>query len=175
MHQKFVVIVAMIVLVAGFAAAQSADQDPAVREAREKTAVIFDLGRVFGFIRTMENEEDDLALSSDQIRRLYVIMTAVRQSERIEPDQADEWLVAIEDEILTPAQLAFVDKLYLARSRSSGTGEGTGTGSANSASGTASGSIATYVAGGKFNPIVDTSKSMGEDFAAYYEELGGRR
>lgn len=167
---------ALVAVATGLAVAQTTP-DPAMQDAREKTAVVFDLGRVFGFIRTMEEEDASLRLDPDQIRELYVIMTSIRQTERMEPDQADDWLMQIEDEILTVKQLMYVDQLYLARSRTaqSGSGTGTGNGAGGSATGESTGSIATYVAGGKFNPILDSSKSMGQDFAAYYEELGGRR
>ncbi len=174
--QTLVIALALVVVATGFATAQSAS-DPAVQKAREETAVVFDLGRMFGFIQTMEEEDASLRLSPDQIRELYVIMTSIRQIERMEPDRADEWLAQIEDDILTVKQLMYVDQLYLGRSRTaqSGSGTGTGNGAGASAAGESSGSIATYVAGGKFNPILDTSKSMGQDFAAFYEELGSRR
>lgn len=168
-------VVVMIALAAGLAAAQTTEPDPEVQEAKEETAVVFDLGRMFGYIRTMEQEDPDLELSAEQIRELLTIMTAVKQSDRIEPDRADEWLVTIEDEILTLPQLMHVDQLYLARANSSGTGDGAGSGSGNAGAGTSSGSIATYIAGGAFNPIVDSSKSMGEDFLAFYDELTARR
>jgi len=170
---RMVLALAMAVAAAGAAVAQTTP-DPAVQEAREETAVVFDLGRVFGFIRTMEEENASLRLSAEQVRELYVIMTEIRRTERMDPDQADEWLASIEDEILTPAQLVAVDKLYLARETTRGSGTGAGSG-AGGGTGDATGSIATYIAGGKFNPILDTSKSMGADFAAFYDELGERR
>lgn len=171
----FTLVLVGLAATAGVAQTGSADQDPAVRKAREETAVVFDLGRILGFIRTMESEKPTLRLEAAQVRDLYAIMTAIRQSERIEPRRADEWLVTIEEEILTAAQLAYIDKLYLDRASTAQSGAGTGSGSAGAAGGEASGSIATYIAGGAFNPIMDTTKSMGQDFARYYDELAARR
>ena len=175
MKRIWILAFTMIALAAGFAAAQTTEPDPEVQQAKEETAVVFDLGRVFGFIQTMEQEDPSLELSGDQIRELYTIMTAVKQSDRINPNRADEWLVTIEDQILTVDQLMYVDQLYLARANSSGSGDGTGAGNGAGGTGTASGLIATYIAGGAFNPIIDASKSMGEDFLAYYDELTARR
>lgn len=174
--RTLVIAVTLVVVATGFIVAQSTS-DPAVQKAREETAVVFDLGRMFGFIQTMEEEEAPLRLDADQIRELAVIMTAIRRTERVEPDQADAWLVQIEDHILTVQQLAYVDQLYLARSRTaqSGSGTGAGNGAGASGDGESSGSIATYVAGGKFNPMLDTTRSLGEDFEAYYQELDRRR
>lgn len=169
-----VISLALGLVIAATAAAQSTDQDPAVQAAKEETAVVFDLGRMFGYISTMDEEEPSLRLIGDQVRELYVIMTSIRALDRIEPDQADEWLVTIEDDILTPAQLIYVDRLYIERASETRTADGTGSGN-GSGGGSASGSIATYIAGGRFNPIVDTSKTMGQDFEAFYRELAGRR
>lgn len=166
-------------LVVGVASAQPTEQNPEIQKAKEEMAVVFDLGRMFGYIRTMEEEEDDLRLTADQVRKLYVIMTAIKQTERMDPDVADDWLIAIEDDILNVKQLVYVDQLYLARASTAGSGDGSGGGngsrSGSGETGSATGSIATYVAGGKFNPIVDSTNKMGEEFLAYYEELGSRR
>jgi len=92
--RTLVIAVTLVVVATGFIVAQSTS-DPAVQKAREETAVVFDLGRMFGFIQTMEEEEAPLRLDADQIRELAVIMTAIRRTERVEPDQADAWLKSV--------------------------------------------------------------------------------
>ncbi len=54
--------------------AQTSPDDPAIQEAKEETAVVFDLGRMFGYLNTLEKEAPDLALSRDQLEEIYQIM-----------------------------------------------------------------------------------------------------
>jgi hypothetical protein len=166
MKKRYLAIVAALAILVNFSVmAQTSPDDPAVVKAKEETAVVFDLGRVFGFIHTMEKEEPTLALSKDQINALYRIMGQLNALERVEADQAEEMLVQIEDEILTPDQLLYVDQLAIARvetRESSTTTQTTGSGG---------GQILSYIAGGAFNPMRDTTKTIGKDFAAFFDYL----
>ena len=142
--------------------AQTNAEDPAVQKAKQETAVVFDLGRVFGYLATMEKEAPKLALSRDQLTKLVDVMTSIKSTKRLVPKEAERLLVKIEDTILTAAQLAYVDQLAIdkAATRETGTGANAGTGS---------GPLTTYIAGGDFNPMLDTTKTMGKDFAAFYD------
>jgi hypothetical protein len=165
MKKLFITVVVLAVFGVLSVMAQTSPDDPAIQEAKEKTAVVFDLGRVFGFIHTMEKEEPKLSLSNDQMQQLYSIMDRVLNIERIEPDEAEEMLVKIEDEILTPDQLMHVDQLAIARAaeRESAAEE--------RVPGSGGGQITSYIAGGAFNPMKDASKTIGKDFTAFFDYL----
>lgn len=145
---------------AGFA--QTPSEDPAVQKAKEETAVVYDLGRVFGYLAAMEKDAPKLVLTRDQLVKLVEIMNTIKATKRFVPREAEKLLVRIEDTILTAAQLAYVDKLAIekAATRGTGTGEGAGSGS---------GPLMTYIAGGDFNPMLDTTKTLGKDFAAFHD------
>jgi len=145
---------------AGFA--QTAAEDPAIQKAKEETAVVFDLGRVFGYLNTMEKEAPKLALTRGQLVKLVDIMKSIKATKRLVPKEAEKLLVQIEDVVLTAAQLAYVDQLAIAKAatRGTATGEGAGSGAAQ---------LTTYAAGGDFNPILDATKTMGKDFVAFFD------
>ena len=145
---------------AGFA--QTPSEDPAVQKAKEETAVVYDLGRVFGYLAAMEKDAPKLVLTRDQLVKLVEIMNTIKATKRFVPREAEKLLVRIEDTILTAAQLAYVDKLAIekAATRGTGTGEGAGSGS---------GPLTTYIAGGDFNPMLDATKTLGKDFAAFHD------
>ena len=151
--------------------AQSTDPDPAVQEAKEETAVVFDLGRFFGYVWRLEQESDDLGLTRDQQAEFYTVMQEIVSRSRIEPDWAEEVYERLELDVLTVAQLMQVDMFVLERDASRSSGTGTGAGSGNPGSGTGSGPILTYLEGGAFNPIVDDTKSQGQDFLAFQAYL----
>lgn len=148
--------------------AQGAGSDPATQKAREETAVVFDLGRVFGYLNAIEKDAKVAALSRDQLTRLYDVMVEIRSTKRLEPSRAKALLATIEDKILTSAQLIAVDKLAASKEteKSSNQAAGAGTGAGSSGG---SGSLASYVAGGDFNPVLDATKTMGQDFNAFFE------
>ncbi len=144
--------------------------DPAIQKAREDTAVVFDLGRTFGYLMAIEKDSKVPALSATQLKSLYDIMVAIKAAKRVEPEQAEAWLGSIEDKILTPAQLMAVDKLAAAAAATRTGTPGAGTGTGPGASGTSgASSLQSYVAGGEFNPIVDAAKTMGADFKAFFD------
>ena len=165
MKQLFITVAALTALMALSVTAQTSPDDPAIAQAKEDTVVVFDLGRIFGFIHTIEKEEPKLALSKDQLQQLYSIMESINNIERVEPDEAEDMLVKIEDEILTPDQLMHIDQLAIARAadRESAT--------TDRVAGSGGGQITSYVAGGAFNPMKDASKTIGKDFAAFYDYL----
>ena len=156
---------AILLLVLPFAAvAQTSPDDPAIMEAKKETAVVFDLGRFFGYLNTMEKETPELALSKSQLQQIYEIMTELNKLDRVEPDYAEKLLVGLEDDLLTPDQLMQVDQLAIAKAEARTTNASAGAGT-----GAGGGQISSYVAGGPFNPIKDPAKSIGQDFAAFLE------
>ena len=100
-------------------------------------------------------------------------MQEIRNLERIEPKWSEDTLDYLERDVLTVDQLMYVDEIALARieNRESQSGTGTGAGAASGA-----GPIQAYITGGAFNPIIDETKSIGEDFFELLnyisEELG---
>lgn len=58
---KRIIVVALLVSISAAAVlAQSSPDDPAIIKAKEETAVVFDLGRMFGYLNTMESEAKNL-------------------------------------------------------------------------------------------------------------------
>jgi len=167
--KRFIVIVSMAVLAFGTAFAQTTP-DPALQEAKAKLEVVYDLGRVFGYIHTMDTEQKKLALTAAQAKSLVGIADKILASRRMEPKTAEAWLTEIEDSILTPEQLMFVDGLALARESSGTAGTGTGPGATGGTS-----PVQSYLAGGEFNPMLDTNKTIGKDFKAAYDFLRAKR
>lgn len=155
--KKIIVVLLMLNMV--FALMAQSD-DPAIQVAKEETAVIFDLGRFFGFLHTMEDEAPELALTQIQMTELYKTLNRFLQMERIDVDDADETLLFLEEEILTLDQLIFVDGLAIERLETRVSSSGTGTGSGG-------GQLAGYVAGGPFNPLIDETKIIGQDVSAF--------
>lgn len=155
------------VFAAGAAFAQTTP-DPAVQEMKEKLEVVYDLGRMFGYIQTMDKEQKKLALSAAQAKALVVIADKILKTVRFEPKEAETLLVEIEDKILKPDQLMFADGLAIARAseRTAGTGAG-------STGGTSP--VQTYMNGGPFNPMKDATKKIGQDFKAAYDYLKAKK
>ncbi len=172
--KKLLTAAAIVLSLAGAvetAFAQMLPDDPAVRKAKEETVVVFDLGRVLGFLYDMDREEQKLSLSTGQAKDLYALMSRIKGMERIEPDEADDMLVRIEDEILTPDQLMYVDQRIIAREQ---TRESSTDRKAEKAGGGGGGGgqvLSSYVAGGAFNPMTDAARTIGKDFAAFYQYL----
>ncbi len=165
--RKFIVGTLFFALSTGFLAAQTTP-DPAVQEAKAKLEVVYDLGRVFGFIQTMDKEQKKLALTLPQAKALVAIADKVLATKRMEPKTADAWLTEIEDKILKADQLMFVDELAIERASSSTSGTGAG-----STGGTSP--VQSYISGGPFNPMLDTTKTLGKDFKAAYEYLKAKK
>lgn len=163
MKKSIVFSLLMVLLLPVVVAAQTSPDDPAVQAAKEETVVVFDLGRFFGFLMTMEKETPKLALSQDQLQEVYRLMSELKAVQRVEPDQAEEMLIYLEDEVLSPDQLMEVDQLAIARMESRETQE------TAQSTGTGGGQITSYIAGGPFNPMTDATKTIGKDFAAFFE------
>ena len=165
--KKAIISLILSFIVGSVAFAQTTD-DPAIQAAKEETVVIYDLGRLFGFLMTMENETPDIKLSSDQLEEIHAIMTKILNTDRMESDASEELLVHLEDDVLTPDQLMQVDLLAIAKEAArtdSSVPKGDSSGG---------GQIQTYVAGGAFNPMQDATKTMGEDFKAFYDYVAGK-
>ena len=159
--KKFIIVLMMFAL--PFVLMAQSD-DPEIMKAKEETAVVFDLGRFFGYLSTMEEEAPELALSKDQMKELYDTLNRFLNIDRIEVDDADETLLYLEEELLTLDQLIYVDELAIERMENRVSGSGSGGGSGG-------GQLANYVAGGAFNPLKDPSKTIGEDVAAFFDYL----
>lgn len=168
MRKQFLLVVTMVILAVMSISAQETEPDPAIQQAKEETAVIYDLGRFFGYVHTMIEENPDLALTPKQLEEFHTVMTRIKGMSRVEADWADETLDYLELDLLTVKQLIAVDKLAIAResTRQTGTGESKGAGATTE---NPAGSVQTYVAGGAFNPMLDTSKSLGEGFDDFYK------
>ena len=168
---KKIMLILLMTMIPLMAMAQS--NNPEMAKVKEEIAVIYDLGRFFGYLNTMEEEAPELALSKDQMKELYNILNKFLKLDRIEIDDADETLLYMEEELLTLDQLIFIDELAIAKMENRGSGSGSGGGGGGSSPGTSSGGgqLTGYVAGGDFNPLKDPSKAMGEDVADFFEYL----
>ncbi|MEI8093105.1 MAG: hypothetical protein WCG80_02740 [Spirochaetales bacterium] len=144
-------------------------QDPALAVAKEKLEVVYDLGRVFGYLHTMDKEQKKLALTATQVKSLMLIAEKIRTTPRLEPKPAEALLTEIELKILTGAQLTFVDDLAIAR-LSERTTAGTGAGNTGGVS-----PIQTYLNGGAFNPMLDVTKTLGKDYKAAVDYLKAKK
>ncbi len=161
MKKSIILLVVLVFIIPVLAMAQTSPDDPEIQKAKEETAVVFDLGRLFGYLQTMEKEAKDLALNENQLAEIYSIMKEIKSMERVEPEVADKLLTHLEDDVLTPDQLMYTDQLAIAREaeRQTRTPGSRGGG----------GQITSYIAGGPFNPMADPSKTMGKDFAAFFD------
>jgi len=163
--KKLVTILLLVAMAAGTLFAQMTP-DPALQETKAKLEVVYDLGRVFGYIHTMDKEQKKLALTVTQAKALVVIADKILSTKRMEPKPAEALLVEIEDKILTPAQLIFVDGLAIERAATSTSVAGTGAGATGGVS-----PVQSYISGGAFNPMLDATKTLGKDFKAAYDYL----
>ncbi len=181
-------LVAALLLFAAAAAAPAQQQSASaqMQALRAELEVVSDLGRLLGFILRMQNEQDSLALSGDQLRSLWQLSEEIHRSERLTPARAEQMMLRIEDEILDPRQLMYTDQQFLNREETRVPGSGpSARGTAGSAGspgagssggdGSSSGTIATYAAGGPYNPLLDTSRQLGQDFEALRELLQSQR
>jgi len=171
---KGILAAVILLLAAGFVVAQT-EPDPAIQEAKEETAVVYDLGRFFGYVHGMITEESAFALKADQKQEIIEVMEKIMATNRIEAKWAEETLEYLELEVLSAAQLMEVDRRAIEwqnnRETSGETEGGTGVPGSGAGAGTGTGPLSSYVAGGPFNPIVDDSKSIGQGFTALYEYL----
>ncbi|MDZ7792410.1 MAG: hypothetical protein U5P10_01590 [Spirochaetia bacterium] len=162
-------LVLLLMLTGLMAAAAQSQPDPAIQEAKEEVAVVYDLGRFFGYVHSMTIEESSLVLDAEQKAEFKKLMEKIKGMNRIEPDWAEETLEQLELEVLSAGQLMAVDQRAIEwqnnrETSTSPAGSGAGSGSG-------SGPMSSYVAGGDFNPIVDESKTIGQGFAALFEYL----
>ena len=172
--------------------------DPAVQRARADMEVAQDLGRLLGFIYQMVQDESRLALNSNQTRQLHTLITQALNTTRLDRPTAEDFILRIEDDILSPAQLLYTDRLFAARENTrmpaqasvsgaagTGTPQGNATGrNAGATSGTPGsseagatteqGTVTTFMNGGPYNPLTDTSRQQGQDIAALLRYLAER-
>ncbi len=167
MKRLSVIVGCTLIAVAGLFAQTT--QDPAITAAKEKLEVVYDLGRVYGYIHTMDKEQKKLALSAVQVKSLLGYADKIKGMQRIEPKVAEAMLVEIEDQVLTADQLIFVDGLAIAR-LSERTTAGSGAGAAGGVS-----PVQSYLDGGPFNPMLDATKTLGKDFKAAYDYLKAKK
>ena len=166
---KKTMLILLMTMIPLMAMAQSTD--PAIMKAKEETAVIFDLGRFFGYLNTLEQEAPELALSREQMKELYETLNKYLNIDRIEVEDADKTLLYMEEELLKLDQLIYVDELAIAKMENRVSGSGAGGGGGSTGSGSGGGQLAGYVAGGVFNPLKDPSKTIGKDVSAFFNYL----
>jgi hypothetical protein len=162
-------IIAAAAIAAGTAFGQTT-QDPAVQEMKAKLEVVYDLGRMFGYVQTMDKEQKKLALSAAQAKALVGMAEKVLKIVRFEPKEAEAMLIEIEDKILKPDQLMFVDGLAIARASERTATSGSGAGSTGGTS-----PVQAYMNGGAFNPMKDATKKIGQDFKAAVDYLKAKK
>ncbi|WP_076489680.1 hypothetical protein [Alkalispirochaeta americana] len=191
-------ILCLVLLVSPALAAQRRVDDAALRTAREETEIILDLGRLLGFVHRMTQESPELDFESDQAREMLEILEEIRGTPRMTPTRARTMIQRIEDTILTAAQLAYTDRLWInaqrndqrntqnSRAESASSGQesasasraGPGSSSRQGTStedGAPAGSLASYAAGGPYNPMTETGRRHAEDFEALYAYLQTKR
>lgn len=167
---KKMVSIGLLGLVFTFGVTAQTTQDPAITAAKAKLEVVYDLGRIFGYIHTMDRDQKKLALTSEQTKALLVYADTILKDQRIEPDEAEKLLGEIEDTLLSPAQLMYVDELAIAWMQEKTGTTGTGAGSTGGTS-----PVQSYLNGGPFNPMLDTTKTLGKDFKAAYDYLKAKK
>ena len=155
--------------------AQTGTQSAEMRALQEELAIITDLGLLFGFILRMEENEPALALSTTQIKRLREITDEIAHSQRLEPVRAHEIIDEIEEQILEVDQLLYTDQLFINREETrvpgSGATAGAGRSPGESEDGQSSGSAASFASGGPYNPLLDTSRRLGQTFEQLRDHL----
>lgn len=149
--------------------------DPAMIRAREEVAVVLDLGRLIGFVHRVDTEVPHLAITPGQAQQLVRIMQQIRTTSRLTPRIAEAMMLEIEDSILTGAQLLQVDRFWAEadRLRESGTAPSDAA-ARQGAEGSGPGALSSYVAGGPYNPLIDTNRPQGQDFEAFLTRLQQR-
>lgn len=149
--------------------------DPAMIRAREEVAVVLDLGRLIGFVHRVDTEVPPLAITPGQAQQLVRIMQQIRTTSRLTPRIAEAMMLEIEDSILTGAQLLQVDRFWAEadRLRESGTAPSDAA-ARQGAEGSGPGALSSYVAGGPYNPLIDTNRPQGQDFEAFLTRLQQR-
>ncbi len=157
---KKAILILLLTLTPFLLMAQS--DDPEIIKAKEETAVIFDLGRFFGYLQTMEQEAPELALTDAQAEELYLALKYFLKKDRVDVDDAEWHLTYFEDELLTIDQLMYVDELAIEKMATRVPGSGGGSGG---------GQMASYIAGGAFNPLKDETKTIGQDVASFFAYL----
>jgi hypothetical protein len=155
----------LLVVLPFLAVAQSGPTDPAMQKARAELEPVYALGRLFGYLATMEGQQPRLVLSRAQAAKIFDLMENIKAVRRFDAKTAVDMLSEIEDRILTPQQLQFTDQLALGASTTPGQNR------PGNSSGTGSGPLASYVAGGPFNPMTEPNNKLGKDFASFSQLL----
>ena len=161
--KKMNMTIVLLVFLPFLAAAQQGD--PAIKQARAELEPVFALGRLFDYLATMEGQQPRLVLSRAQAAKIFDLMENIKAVRRFDAKTAVDMLSEIEDRILTPQQLQFTDQLALGASTTPGQNR------PGNSSGTGSGPLASYVAGGPFNPMTEPNNKLGKDFASFSQLL----
>lgn len=160
---KKILTAVLLVVLPFLAVAQTGPTDPAMQKVRAELEPVYALGRLFGYLAIMEGQQPRLALSRAQVTRIFDVMEKIKAVRRFEAKTAADMLSEVEDRILTPDQLQFTDHLALAANSTPGQNK--------TSSSTGSGPLASYAAGGPFNPMTDTNTQIGKNFAAFSQLL----
>ncbi|WP_045245982.1 hypothetical protein [Thermus filiformis] len=108
-----------VLLVLGFVLGVSAQQgppDPALRERFQALRPVFELAATVRLLLEMDQEKG-LAFSRAQAQRLVPLLKRLAALPDLKPQEAEKALAEIEDKILTPAQLKWLDTRRLALER----------------------------------------------------------
>ncbi|WP_027882319.1 hypothetical protein [Meiothermus rufus] len=103
-------------LVLGLALAQGGPPNltPEMRQRLEAYRPVFDLVATIGLLDELDKQRG-LALSKAQAQRLLPILRDLQTRADLKPAEASKILSTIEDSILTPAQLKWMDQTLLQR------------------------------------------------------------
>lgn len=88
--------------------------DPALRKKLQEYQVVFELTRTVGFFDELEKQKG-LSFTKAQATKLLPILKDLQNRADLKPADANKILSNIEDNILTDAQLAWIDKTQLQR------------------------------------------------------------
>ena len=123
---------------------------------------VFNLGRWFSFVYTVEKARTDLRLSGEQLKVFSEKMRDIKKTERLDPDAVYRTHLLLED-TLTVDQLRAVELLageyYTAYLQQQPTKPGMGGPRQK---------MISWIKGGPFNILSDPGISMGKDFLDFF-------
>lgn len=91
-----------------------ANMDPALRKKLQEYQVVFELTRTIGFFDELEKQKG-LSFTKAQATKLLPILKDLQNRADLKPADANKILSNIEDNILSDAQLSWIDKTQLQR------------------------------------------------------------
>lgn len=128
--------------------------DPAVRERLRAYQPVFELSSTVRLLLEMDGQRG-LSFTKAQAQRLLSLLKRLRTLPDLKPKEAEKILVEIEDKILTPAQLKWLDtrRLELQRERQNRQGPPPGQGPCQGGQGPGGRAFQALLQGEPFNPF----------------------